>query len=155
MVQDVFMTAYQRLGELREPAAFGGWLAAIARNRAADHGRRLVPVQPVADAPSRPRAHDRVEALAILEAIRSLPAPPPAGVDSVRSLPTGGASADGPVRVLETSAVRFGTGDVVVHHRGTGAAHHLNGPAAEVYERCDGRPVADLVDGPPAATPSP
>jgi PqqD family protein of HPr-rel-A system len=41
--------------------------------------------------------------------------------------------------------VRFGSGDVVVHHRGTGAAHHLNGPAAEVYERCDGRPVADLV----------
>src|SRR5689334_7317997 len=46
VVQDVFMAAYQRLGELREPAAFGGWLAAIARNRAADHGRRLEPVHP-------------------------------------------------------------------------------------------------------------
>ncbi len=73
VVQDVFMAAYQRLGELREPAAFGGWLAAIARNRAADHGRRLVPVHAVAEAATRPRAHDRVEALAILEAIRSLP----------------------------------------------------------------------------------
>ncbi|HET9270300.1 MAG TPA: sigma-70 family RNA polymerase sigma factor [Vicinamibacterales bacterium] len=73
VVQDVFMAAYQRLGELREPAAFGGWLAAIARNRAADHGRRLVPVHPVAEAAIRPHAHDRVEALAILEAIRSLP----------------------------------------------------------------------------------
>ena len=73
VVQDVFMAAYQRLGELREPAAFGGWLAAIARNRAADHGRRLVPVRPVADATTRPHAHGRVEALAILEAIRSLP----------------------------------------------------------------------------------
>ena len=28
------MTAYTRIRELREPAAFGGWLAAIARNRA-------------------------------------------------------------------------------------------------------------------------
>ena len=73
VVQDVFMAAYQRLGELREPAAFGGWLAAIARNRAADHGRRLEPVHPVAEAATRPRAHDRVEALAVLEAIRSLP----------------------------------------------------------------------------------
>jgi RNA polymerase sigma-70 factor (ECF subfamily) len=73
VVQDVFMAAYQRLGELREPAAFGGWLAAIARNRAADHGRRLVPVHAIADAATRPHAQDRVEALAILEAIRSLP----------------------------------------------------------------------------------
>jgi len=73
VVQDVFMAAYQRLGELREPAAFGGWLAAIARNRAADHGRRLVPVHLVSEATTRPHAHDRVEAFAILEAIRSLP----------------------------------------------------------------------------------
>src|SRR5262245_2254511 len=73
VVQDVFMAAYQRLSELREPAAFGGWLAAIARNRAADHGRRLVPVLPIAEAATRSQAHDRVEALAILEAIRSLP----------------------------------------------------------------------------------
>jgi RNA polymerase sigma-70 factor (ECF subfamily) len=50
VVQDVFMAAFERLGELREPAAFGGWLAAIARNRAADHGRRLMPVHPVVDA---------------------------------------------------------------------------------------------------------
>src|SRR6185436_4052458 len=39
VVQDVFMAAFQRLNELREPAAFGGWVAAIARHRAADHGR--------------------------------------------------------------------------------------------------------------------
>ena len=73
VVQDVFMAAYQRLGELREPAAFGGWLATIARNRAADHGRRLVPVYPVAEGATRPHAHDRVVAIAVLEAIRSLP----------------------------------------------------------------------------------
>src|SRR5215470_7669280 len=41
IVQDVFVTALERLHELREPAAFGGWLATIARSRATDHGRRL------------------------------------------------------------------------------------------------------------------
>src|ERR1041385_5514956 len=39
LVQDVFITAYMRLRELRDPSAFGGWLAAIARNGATDHLR--------------------------------------------------------------------------------------------------------------------
>jgi RNA polymerase sigma-70 factor (ECF subfamily) len=73
VVQDVFVAAFERLRDLREPAAFPGWLAAIARHRAADHGRRLVPVRPVIDAGAPARAHDRVEALAVLDAIRSLP----------------------------------------------------------------------------------
>ena len=72
VVQDVFIAAFERLRELREPEAFGGWLAAIARNRAADHGRRLVPVRAVVDAAAPSRAHERVEALEILGAIRSL-----------------------------------------------------------------------------------
>lgn len=33
-VQDVFLTAWSNLGALREPSAFGAWLATIARNRA-------------------------------------------------------------------------------------------------------------------------
>ena len=73
VVQDVFMAAFERLRELREPAAFAGWLAAIARNRAADRGRRLVPVQAVVERATPSRAHQRIEALAILDAIRSLP----------------------------------------------------------------------------------
>lgn len=73
VVQDVFMAAFERLRELRDPAAFAGWLAAIARNRAADRGRRLVPVHPVVDVAAPARAHERIEALAILDAIRSLP----------------------------------------------------------------------------------
>ena len=73
VVQDVFVTAYQRLETLREPAAFPGWLAAIARHRATDHGRRLVPLRPLDHAPVPARSHDRVQALAILDAIRSLP----------------------------------------------------------------------------------
>lgn len=73
LVQEVFLTALERLSDLREPAAFGGWLASIARHRAVDHGRR----QPVTeslmnDVPS-PGRGDHLEALAILEAIRSLP----------------------------------------------------------------------------------
>src|SRR5882672_5073806 len=40
LAQDVFLTAFTRLKGLREPAAFGGWLATIARNRATDHLRR-------------------------------------------------------------------------------------------------------------------
>jgi RNA polymerase sigma-70 factor (ECF subfamily) len=32
VVQDAFLTAFLRLGELREPAAFRGWLARIAMN---------------------------------------------------------------------------------------------------------------------------
>lgn len=73
VVQDVFVTALDRLGDLREPAAFGGWLAAIARHRAVDHGRRTVVTDAlVADAVSA-RDPDRLEALAILDAVRSLP----------------------------------------------------------------------------------
>jgi RNA polymerase sigma-70 factor (ECF subfamily) len=34
LVQDVFLAALERLGALRSAAAFPGWLAAIARNRA-------------------------------------------------------------------------------------------------------------------------
>jgi len=40
LVQDVFLTAYTRIRELRDPAAFGGWIATIARNRATDYLRQ-------------------------------------------------------------------------------------------------------------------
>ncbi len=39
VVQDVFLQAWQRLPSLREPAAFPGWLMAIARHRATDVAR--------------------------------------------------------------------------------------------------------------------
>ena len=72
IVQDVFMAALERLHELREPAAFGGWLAQIARHRATDHGRRLRVMEPLADDVTV-RDPDHLEALAILETVRSLP----------------------------------------------------------------------------------
>jgi RNA polymerase sigma-70 factor (ECF subfamily) len=76
----------QRLGSLRDPAAFGGWLAAIARNRATDHFRRAQPTSSLPDeldgetlpAPGRAGPHavvapDRLEALAVMAIIRTLP----------------------------------------------------------------------------------
>jgi RNA polymerase sigma-70 factor, ECF subfamily len=40
LVHDVFLHALRKLGSLRDAAAFAGWLAAIARSRAADFHRR-------------------------------------------------------------------------------------------------------------------
>jgi RNA polymerase sigma-70 factor (ECF subfamily) len=72
LVQDVFMAAMQRLTTLRDPAAFPGWLAAIARNRATDHLRRT---PAASELPEELADHscDRADAVAVLEVIRSLP----------------------------------------------------------------------------------
>jgi RNA polymerase sigma-70 factor (ECF subfamily) len=74
LVQDVFVSAWQRLDSLRDPAAFGGWLAMITRNRATDSRRRSVEVE---ELPDNLAAHDataaRVEALAVLDVVRTLP----------------------------------------------------------------------------------
>lgn len=42
LTQEVFISAWQRLHELREARAWPGWLSAIARRRALDHRRQLV-----------------------------------------------------------------------------------------------------------------
>jgi len=73
LVQDVFLTALERLTDLREPAAFGGWLASIARHRAVDNRRRQPMTETLMDDVPSPKQPDRLEALAILDAIRSLP----------------------------------------------------------------------------------
>jgi len=72
LVHDVFLTAFERLQALRDPAAFGGWLAAIARHRAADHGRRSPRTVDLPDEIGS-TTDDRTEALAILGVIRTLP----------------------------------------------------------------------------------
>jgi len=72
LVHDVFLQALRRLGTLREPAAFGGWLAMIARNRAHDYYRRSRPHEELPeDLAQRPSA--LAEARAVLAAIQSLP----------------------------------------------------------------------------------
>jgi RNA polymerase sigma-70 factor, ECF subfamily len=72
LVQDVFLQAMQRLSELREPQAFGGWLASIARHRAVDHFRRTAPT---VDLPGHlPAAQgDHTKAMTVLAIIRNLP----------------------------------------------------------------------------------
>ena len=72
LVQDVFLTAMQRLASLRDTAAFGGWLAAIARNRATDHLRRTPVTTELPESLSTTDV-DRTEALEILAIVQQLP----------------------------------------------------------------------------------
>jgi RNA polymerase sigma-70 factor (ECF subfamily) len=73
LVQEVFLSAMQQLRGLRTAAAFGGWLGAIARRRAADHFRRAretAPLEPVDPAAPHGTAPD---AFLVLRHLRSLP----------------------------------------------------------------------------------
>jgi RNA polymerase sigma-70 factor (ECF subfamily) len=72
LVQDVFVAALEKIASLRDPAAFGGWLAAIARRRAVDFHRAKVPTEPLGDEMGHVDA-GRAEAEQVLGAIRSLP----------------------------------------------------------------------------------
>lgn len=72
LVQDVFLKMLRQLHTLRDPAAFGGWLAQIARNQARDYFRSRREASELPEhlsAAARPLA----EAHAVLAAIRSLP----------------------------------------------------------------------------------
>jgi RNA polymerase sigma-70 factor (ECF subfamily) len=72
LAQDVFVTAFTRLKGLREPAAFGGWLATIARNRATDHLRRS---HEQVELPDELPGGEPIESetLAVLDTVRKLP----------------------------------------------------------------------------------
>ena len=70
LVQDVFAIALERLPQLAEPAAFPGWLMAIARNRAVDHVRGKKPTDELAEIPvPAPRSAEVAEVLAALRAL--------------------------------------------------------------------------------------
>jgi RNA polymerase sigma-70 factor, ECF subfamily len=74
LVQEVFLHAFTRLRELRDPSAFGGWICAIARRRATDHYRRERPTEVLDDtAVSTDRPDVVAEAHRATEAIQSLP----------------------------------------------------------------------------------
>jgi RNA polymerase sigma-70 factor (ECF subfamily) len=72
LAQDVFLVAMRRLSSLREPAAFGGWLAAIARNHATDFYRRRVETDELPENVAG-SAGPHPDAIAVLDAIRTLP----------------------------------------------------------------------------------
>jgi len=72
IVQDVFILVLRRIPDLRDEAAFGGWLAAIARNQARDfHRRPPPPAELPDDVPGGAPADGEAEW--ILEIVRGLP----------------------------------------------------------------------------------
>lgn len=74
IVQDVFVTALDRLAALRDTTAFGPWIAAIARNRAMDfHRHRPRAEELTDDIPAAGSSADASEAARALAAIRALP----------------------------------------------------------------------------------
>ena len=72
IVQEVFVSAYKSLHNLREKNAVGGWLAMITRNKAAEYYRNRKHTE---ELPETLIHHDApiAEAKEILAAIRSLP----------------------------------------------------------------------------------
>jgi RNA polymerase sigma-70 factor (ECF subfamily) len=75
LVQDVFVSAMRQLRGLRTAAAFRGWLAAIARNRAIDYFRNARHSTTLEDSTERehgvrPAGQDT---FVVLDVIRSLP----------------------------------------------------------------------------------
>ena len=73
IVQEVFLAAYNSLHTLRDKDLVGAWLAAIARNRAAEFYRRSRQTEELSDE-MRGRENPDAEAREVLNAIRTLPA---------------------------------------------------------------------------------
>ena len=76
LVQDVFVAAMRQVHTLRDVNCFGGWLAAVARNRANDYHRRSVELVEFTEQAPDGAVRLRGEAddgAAILGVIRGLP----------------------------------------------------------------------------------
>jgi len=54
LVQTTFLEAWRKLGQLRDPGAFGGWLRRIARSVSRDDARRRAVRPALSAAPARP-----------------------------------------------------------------------------------------------------
>ena len=73
LVQDVFITALRQLHALRDERAFGGWLAAIARNCANGWHRGAIEAVELPELAHRATQDDEEEARRALVTIRGLP----------------------------------------------------------------------------------
>lgn len=74
LMQEVFLSAWNQLTALRDPAAFGGWLARIARNRATDFCRRaVVSVELPRNLAAQDATAAQADAIAVLDIIKTLP----------------------------------------------------------------------------------
>ncbi|MCM3872673.1 MAG: sigma-70 family RNA polymerase sigma factor [Pyrinomonadaceae bacterium] len=72
LVQDIFLHALKKLHTLRDRAAFGPWIAMIARNRAMDFHRQSRSTEAVTD-DMRTTDTSGSRATELLEIVRSLP----------------------------------------------------------------------------------
>lgn len=72
LVQDIFLHVFRKLNTLRDPEAFGPWIAMITRNRAVDFHRRTRPTVEITDDVGGSNTSDS-RATEILELIRTLP----------------------------------------------------------------------------------
>ncbi len=72
IVQEVFISAYKNLGNLRDKNAIGAWLAMIARNKATEYYRRAKPADELSEDLTQ-KNDARTEANEIMAAIRTLP----------------------------------------------------------------------------------
>ncbi len=72
IVQEVFISAYKNLGNLRDKNAVGAWIAMIARNKATEYFRRAKPTDELSEDLSQ-KNHPLAEATEIMAAIRTLP----------------------------------------------------------------------------------
>ena len=75
LTQEVFLSAFRKLHTLRDSAAFGPWLAVIARNRSRDYYRHRSETEELEEetAVSAGSSSTEAEAEAILAIIRRLP----------------------------------------------------------------------------------
>lgn len=74
VMQEVFITAYRKLRDLRDGAAFAGWITRIARNRAEDFRRNAAEFFELdRDHGTRATQDDAAEAARALGTIRALP----------------------------------------------------------------------------------
>ena len=73
LVQEVFLSVHRRIRSLRDPNAFPGWLATIARNRAMDFHRHVPRTEELTEDSARREPEEENETQGILAAIRALP----------------------------------------------------------------------------------
>jgi RNA polymerase sigma-70 factor (ECF subfamily) len=76
LVQEVFFRALRQLHTLREPAAFGSWIATVARNEARMHHRAARPTVELSEQLPGPAPAPETDALSlddVLTALRALP----------------------------------------------------------------------------------
>jgi RNA polymerase sigma-70 factor (ECF subfamily) len=73
LVQDIFLHAFRKLHSLRDAAAFGPWIAMIARNRAMDFHRSSRATVEIEELPASDDRGRKARAEEILDVIQSLP----------------------------------------------------------------------------------